>query len=73
MEHLFKPCTGNGTFELGYGIAAKSISRTAADTMEKRQSTRALQQRIQSKRDISDVARSKFRSSLKTTFLVFFQ
>jgi hypothetical protein len=41
---------GNGTFELKHGTAAKS------STMEKSQSARALQQRIQSKRDISDIA-----------------
>ena len=37
--HL-KSCTENGTFELGYGTAE---SRTTTDTMEKRQSARALQ------------------------------
>jgi hypothetical protein len=50
-----KSCTGNGTFELSYVTAAES--RTAATgTMAKRQSTRALQQRIQPKRDISNTA-----------------
>jgi hypothetical protein len=44
-----KSCTGNGTFELGVGTAS---------TMEKRKDTRALQQRIQRKRDISSIAGS---------------
>jgi hypothetical protein len=46
---------GIGTFELSYGIAAESRTATAS-TMEKGQSTRALQQRIQPKRDITDIA-----------------
>jgi hypothetical protein len=37
MEHTLKSCIGNGTFELRYGTSS---------TMEKRQSTRALQQGI---------------------------
>jgi hypothetical protein len=45
IETCLKSCIGNGTFELRY--------RTAADTVAKRQNTRALQQRIQPKRDIS--------------------
>jgi hypothetical protein len=45
MEHPLKPCME--TFELRYGT-----SRTATNAMEKRQIARALQQRIQSKRDI---------------------
>jgi hypothetical protein len=34
-----KSCIGNGTFELRYGTPT---SRTTADIVEKRQSTRAL-------------------------------
>jgi len=47
---LLMPGTGNGTFDFRNGTAAKSTS-----TMEKRQSVRALQQRIQPKREISQV------------------
>jgi hypothetical protein len=36
---------GNGTFELKYGTA-ESRTSSAADTLEKGQSARALQQRI---------------------------
>jgi hypothetical protein len=47
---------GNGTFELKYGTAeSRSTSRTA-DTLEKGQSARAMQQRIQPKRDIANIA-----------------
>jgi hypothetical protein len=50
MEHSIKTlCTGKGTFELRYGTAESS-------RMEKRQSARALQQRIQPKRDIANTA-----------------
>ncbi|MFL6317410.1 MAG: hypothetical protein ACJ73C_11850 [Nitrososphaeraceae archaeon] len=45
---------GNGTFELSYGIATASRI-SATNTMEKRQSTRALQQRIRPKRDIANI------------------
>jgi hypothetical protein len=45
IETCLKSCIGNGTFELRY--------RTAADTVAKRQNTRALQQRIEPKRVIS--------------------
>jgi hypothetical protein len=41
IETYLNSCIGNGTFELRY--------RTAADTVAKRQNTRALQQRIQPK------------------------
>jgi hypothetical protein len=41
METHLKSCTGSGTFEIRYGIA-ESTSKTAADTMEKTQSPRAL-------------------------------
>ena len=49
MEHPIKSCVGNGTFELRYGTAK-------SNAMETRQSTRALQQRIQPKRDITNIA-----------------
>jgi NAD(P)-dependent dehydrogenase (short-subunit alcohol dehydrogenase family) len=42
-----KSCVGNGTFELRDGTAESRTSR-----MAKRQSARALQQKIQPKRDI---------------------
>jgi hypothetical protein len=44
---LSKSLIGNGTFKLRYG--------TATNTMQKRQSIRALQQRIQPKRDIANI------------------
>jgi hypothetical protein len=47
IETYLNSCIGNGTFELRYRTAAGS--RTAADTVAKRQNTRALQQRIQPK------------------------
>jgi hypothetical protein len=46
-----KSCIGNGTFELRDGTAESKTS-----TIEKRQSARALQQRLQPKRDIIDIA-----------------
>ena len=50
-----KTLMGNGTFELKYGTAESRTSR-AADTLEKGQSARAMQQRIQPKRDIANIA-----------------
>jgi hypothetical protein len=47
IEHSLKSCIGNGTFEVRHGTATR---------MEKRQSARALQQRIQPKGDILDTA-----------------
>jgi hypothetical protein len=51
MKHLLKSCIVNGTFELSYGTAptSRTASATTTSTMEKRQSTRTLQQRIKSK------------------------
>jgi hypothetical protein len=54
-----KTLIGNGTFELSYGTAAES--RTTTDAMEKGQSARALQQRIQPKRDLYHLTSRKRR------------
>jgi hypothetical protein len=48
MEHPSRSCIGNGTFELGNGTAAKSRSTSTG--------SRALQQRLQPKGNITDVA-----------------
>ena len=61
MEYQLKSCIGNRTFKLRNGIAS---------TNAKRQSTRALQHRIQSKRDINMLIAYQYSNSESTFHLL---